>query len=114
MEGETEREKEEKDPNLDKGQRRENDAFQITMEEVNEAIKKLKIGKATGEDGIKNEAWLNADKETREELRKVIQDIRNGEDVPDGWKEGWICPIFKKGDKDKAENYGGITLMDTG
>jgi len=33
--------------------------------------------------------------------------------ILEGWKEGWIYPIFKKGEKNKAENYRGITLMDT-
>lgn len=58
--------------------------------------------------------WINADKETKKRLRKIVQRICNGEKIPEGWKEGWIFPIYKKGDKKKAENYRGITLMDTG
>lgn len=74
----------------------------------------MKKNKAAGEDSIRNEAWLNADGKTKEKLRSIIQKICNGEEIPEGWKEGWIFPIFKKGDRQKAENYRGITLMDTG
>ena len=31
--------------------------------------------------------------------------------MPDDWKVELIVPLFKKGDKIKCENYGGITLQ---
>lgn len=85
----------------------------ITDQEIERAIAKLKKKKAAGEDGIRNEAWVYAYKKTREKLREILQKICDGEELPDGWKEGWIFPIYKRGDKEKAENYRGITLMDT-
>lgn len=60
---------------------------------------------------MSNEAWMNADRKTREKLRNIVQKICRREKVPKGWKEGWICPIYKKGDKQKAENYRGITRI---
>jgi hypothetical protein len=36
------------------------------------------------------------------------------EKFPVDWREGVICPIFKKGEKNKAENYQGITLLNAG
>lgn len=74
----------------------------------------MKKRKAAKEDGISNEAWTNADRKTREQLRNIVQRICRGEEIPEGWKEGWICPIYKKEDKQKAENYRRITLMDIG
>jgi len=46
-------------------------------------------------------------------LKRIMQRICDTGEIPEGWKEGWIYPIFKKGEKNKAENYRGITLMDT-
>ncbi|KAH0818138.1 hypothetical protein GEV33_004653 [Tenebrio molitor] len=40
--------------------------------------------------------------------------IRRGEGFPVDWRESVICPIFKKGEKNRAENYRGITLLNTG
>jgi hypothetical protein len=40
--------------------------------------------------------------------------LRRGEGFLVDWREGVICPIFKKGEKNRAENYRGITLLNTG
>jgi hypothetical protein len=31
--------------------------------------------------------------------------VWKGEGFPQEWKEGIICPIYKKGEKDTASNY---------
>jgi len=46
-----------------------------SREEVIEVIKKLKMGKATGEDGIENEAWRFMQKDVGEEFLKLINRI---------------------------------------
>lgn len=85
----------------------------ITEEEVDSAIARLKKKKAAGEDGIKNEAWLHANKETKGKLRAILQKIWQGGEIPSGWREGRIYPIHKKGSKKETGNYRGISLLDT-
>ena len=33
--------------------------------------------------------------------------------IPEKWKEGDVKPIYKKGNEEKAENYGRITQINT-
>lgn len=49
-----------------------NEGDRITREEINNTIRRLKKKKSPGEDEIRNEAWINADVETREKLREII------------------------------------------
>lgn len=46
-------------------------------------------------------------------LVEIINRVWRGEGFPNSWREGIITPIFKKGDRDKLENYKGITLLNT-
>ena len=75
----------------------------IEMTEINEAIGKLKRGKSTGIDLIPNEAFIEANKETREIYRKALNRINNTLVIPgDIWQEAEIIKIYKG--KGKKEN----------
>lgn len=87
---------------------------EITEQVIEEAIKKGKKKKAPGPDGIPNEAWKFAVAGLRRSLKRILNEIWNGNGFPEEWKTGDIVPIFKKGEKDEVKNYRGITLMDTG
>ena len=49
--------------------------------------------------------------EVGEIFLKLINKIWMGNGIPRDWRRGIICPIFKKGEKDEAKNYTGITLL---
>jgi hypothetical protein len=49
-----------------------------------------------------------------ERLVEVMNRVWRGEGFPEDWREGVICPTYKKGEKNKVENYRGITLLNTG
>lgn len=51
----------------------ERERFIITEEKIDRALTRLKKNKAAGEDSIRNEAWLNADKKTKEKLRTILE-----------------------------------------
>lgn len=85
----------------------------ITREEYEEAMSKMKNGKAPGEDGIAIELI----KEGGEELKGKIVELFNKcwmeGVVPDRWGKIVILPIYKgKGDTGECGNYRGIALLD--
>ena len=47
------------------------------------------------------------------EIHKLIIAISNKEELPEEWKESFIVPIYKKGDKTDCRNYRGISLLRT-
>ncbi|XP_063912037.1 uncharacterized protein LOC135128890 [Zophobas morio] len=70
---------------------------EIRVEEVGKQVGRLKRGKAPRRDG----------------LSKLMNDVWTGKGFPREWRVGQICPIHKKGSKEKVENYRGITLLNT-
>ncbi|XP_066593188.1 golgin subfamily A member 6-like protein 22 [Prorops nasuta] len=95
------------------GRRKRGEGREIKKEEIEEQIKRLKTGKAAGENGLENEVWKNGGKRVIEEAWKICNAVWRGEGWPKGWEMGLIVPIKKKGEGRKVEDYRGITLMDT-
>ena len=82
-----------------------------TLREVKDAIKKLKNNKSAGKDGIGAELIKMGPGRLADCLHRVIVKIWDTEQLPEEWKEGVICPIYKKGDKLECENYRAITIL---
>jgi hypothetical protein len=106
-----------------------NDAtdWEISPEQVKEAVHIAKKGSATGIDGCPYELWKTlaarfkqAKSEEKEgfdiieALTIVFTDIReHGVDEQAGFANGWMCPIYKKKDPTEISNYRPITLLNT-
>ena len=80
-------------------------------EEMRKAISLLKTGKAPGPDENPAEA-IKADMETSiEMLYDQIGKIWETDEIPIGWKEGYLVKIPKKGDLQECKNYRGIIML---
>ena len=83
----------------------------ITIGEVEEGIKKLKLGKASGFNGVINEFFKYEGHQVNEFLCNLFNKTLDLEYFLETWAVGTIIPIYKGGDKNDPENYRGITLI---
>jgi hypothetical protein len=63
---------------------------------------------------VQNEAWMYGAERMVDRMVELMNEVWRGEGFPVDWREGVIRPIFKKGEKNKAENHRGITFLNTG
>ena len=84
---------------------------EISMGEINKAVRNLKNSKSAGPDLIINEFLKYGFHVLRPYLHKLFNVIISTGTYPGLWGEGFIVPIFKKGDIENVENYRGITLL---
>ena len=79
---------------------------EITTEELQNAICKLKKGKSPDSNGIRAEDIKACDDETRKMVRQLFNEImRRNNFTPDEWKKVKIKVIHKKGDVENVTNY---------
>lgn len=83
----------------------------IELQEVKNAIKRLKRGKAAGHDNITGEMLKNMGGKGVQLLTKICNMAWEEGRVPKDWEVGVIVPIYKKGDRRDCNNYRGITLL---
>ena len=79
-----------------------------SMEEINEIIQEKKNGKSTTD--IKNEMLKRPGETMTTFIYPLVKTIWREETIPQIWNKGHVTSLWKgKGDKEKLENYRGIT-----
>ena len=87
------------------------DLSPIRFEEVLEAVRRLKNGKASGPDNISCE-MLKAHKGIVEWLWDIIDKCWSTEVLPDDWKVAEIVPLYKsKGKRSECSNHRGMAFQ---
>jgi hypothetical protein len=83
----------------------------IQEAEIEEALKRMKRGKAMGPDGIPIEVWRYLGARAIVWLAKLFNLIFRENKMPEEWRRSVLVPIFKnKGDVQSCTNYRGIKL----
>jgi len=83
-------------------------------EEVKQALNDLKCGKAGGVSGVVAE-HLQASSVGIEVLTKIANNMLNGGNMPEEWRNSILVPIYKgKGDVKQCGSYRGVKLLEHG
>ena len=82
-----------------------------TMDEIEDAITRIKNNKAAGPDGIVGEAIKGSMHSSTKILHKLFERIWQTEVFPKDWKEGHIVKLPKKGNQQECGNHRGIMLL---
>ena len=82
----------------------------VTREEVEKAMTKLKNGKASGNDSIAVELLKNGEEAMVDWVTELVQEVWRTRQVPQEWKDAMLVPLFKK-DRKIYDNYRGISLL---
>ena len=83
----------------------------ITEQEVRQAIKNLKTGKASGLDNICAEFLKYAENFVVPFLTKLFKKLYDRSYFPLDWCKSVIIHLFKKGEDSNPDNYRGISLL---
>lgn len=85
----------------------------LTPDEVKDTLQSLKLGKASGPDGINNRVLKELAFELASPLCRLFNFSLSNSAVPTSWKEANVTPIFKKDDPSEVSNYRPISLLNT-
>ena len=83
----------------------------ITITEVEQMVKRLKSGKASGLDMLSAELLKNLNDNFFRTFVALFKKIFKNGEFPEEWAIGIIVVIFKGGEKENLDNYRGITLL---
>ena len=84
----------------------------VSREEVKNALRRMKKGKAVGPDKLIVEVWKCTGEMGIKFLIRLFNRLLMGERMPKEWRRSVLIPIYKnKGDAQCCENYKGIKLQ---
>ena len=83
----------------------------ISFEEIKKGVSQLRNGSSAGPDLFLNEFFKNGTNGLISYIHSLFNKMYHLGYFPEQWAEGHIIPIFKKGDRNEASNYRGITLL---
>ena len=84
----------------------------VSREEVKNALRRMKKGKAAGPEELPVEVWNWMEEMGIKFLTRLFNRLLMGERMPEEWKKSVLIPIYKnKGDAQCCGNYRGIKPM---
>ena len=84
----------------------------VSRDEVKNALRRMKKGKAVGSDELPVEVWKCMGEMGIEFLTRLFNRLLMGERMPEEWRRSVLIPIYKnKRDAQCCGNYRGIKLM---
>lgn len=81
--------------------------------DLNTVLKKLKLSKSPGDDGIPYEFYKYGPPCLHNYMLSLYNYIFLHEDIPSSFKRSILIPLHKKGDKNVVTNYRGLSLINT-
>jgi hypothetical protein len=95
---------------VEKERRLMNEGGDIKLSELEKALKKLNTGRAWDEEGVSGE-HLKALKEVgKEALRRVLNDVLNGGEIPPSWRRSRVMLLHKGGERKCISNYRPVAI----
>uniref|UniRef100_A0A670KII5 Reverse transcriptase domain-containing protein n=1 Tax=Podarcis muralis TaxID=64176 RepID=A0A670KII5_PODMU len=86
--------------------------YKITDQEVEGAIQNMQLGKSPGPDGLTSRYYRSLKEWLIQPLKEVCNEILEGRQAPESWKEAYITLIPKiETEKTQLKNYHPISLL---
>ena len=86
------------------------DKIAFTVKDIIKKIKKLNKFKSPGPDGIHPREFKDLEEEIAPHFYKLYRKSADQRKAPNGWKQGNVPPVYKKGLRDDPGNYRPICL----